>query len=231
MNNDLDQNNQKNLELFRYYLNRDLSRIDSNIHNNTNELLGYFIASLVDMLVVVLFGELLNGKSVIIKLLSVFALIVLFILVSKTANRVATLFGTLKKESGKEEYVVDSARQEIIDGFDNIACDALLICENYIQRYQTAEKEYIKTFYLYEIIHHLSKSVDLYNEIRAHTDWYVSSQHSELIDSYRINNFIDFAKAINHFLTDTIPRPITDSELKKDLDNLNESINDWKYMS
>lgn len=158
-------------------------------------------------------------------------LIVLFILVSKTANRVAALIVTLKKESGKEEYVVDSARQEIIDGFDNIACDALLICENYIQRYQTAEKDYIKTFYLYEIIHHLSKSVDLFNEIKAHTDWYVSSQHSELIDSYRINNFIDFAQAINLFLTKTISRPITDSELEKDLDNLNESISHWKHIS
>lgn len=231
MNGDFDPNSHKNLELLRYYLNRDLTRIDQNIQNSSNELLGYFIASLVDMSVVVLFSDLLSGKGVCFKLLAVFTLIVLFVIVSKVSNKVANWISTRRKESGREEYLMDAAKQAIIDGFDNIACDALLICEEYMQRYVAAEKEHIKNFYLYEIIHHLTKSVDLFNEIDSHHDWYISSQDSELIDSYRVNNYIDYAKAINQFLCDKIQKPISDPELKKDLDNLNASISKWTYIS
>lgn len=60
---------------------------------------------------------------------------------------------------------------------------------------------------------------------------YISSKDSELIDSYRINNYIDYAKAINQFLCDEIQKPISDPELKKDLDNLNASISKWTYIS
>lgn len=71
MHSDFDPNGHKNLELFRYYLNRDLTRIEQNIQNSSNELLGYFIASLADMSVVVLFSDLLSGKGVWVKLFAV----------------------------------------------------------------------------------------------------------------------------------------------------------------
>ena len=231
MNNSFDPNGHKNLELLRYYLNRDLTQIDQKIQNSSNELLGYFIASLVDMSVVVLFGDLLSNKGIGFKLCAVFALIVLFLLVLKFSNAVRDWVIARRKESGREEYLIDAEKQKTIDAFDNIACDALLICEEYMQRYLVAEKEHIKDFYLYEIIHHLSKSVDLFNEIDSHHDWYISSQNSELIDSYRINNYIDYAKAIKQFLCVKIQKPIFNPELEKDLDNLFESIDKWTYIS
>lgn len=83
-----------------------------------------------------------------------------------------------------------------------------------MQRYQVTEEEQIKNFYLYEIIHHLTKSVDLFNEIDGHRDCYISSEDSDFIDFYRINNYIDFAKAINQFLRVEIQKPTSDSELK-----------------
>lgn len=46
---DFDPNGHKNLELFRYYLNRDLQRIDNSIQDNHGELKGYFVASLVEI--------------------------------------------------------------------------------------------------------------------------------------------------------------------------------------
>ena len=120
MHSDFDPNGHKNLELFRYYLNRDLTRIEQNIQNSSNELLGYFIASLADMSVVVLFSDLLSGKGVWVKLFAVFALIVLFVLVSKASSAVANWISIRRKESGREEYMITAARQAIIDGFDNI---------------------------------------------------------------------------------------------------------------
>ena len=105
MHSDFDPNGHKNLELFRYYLNRDLTRIEQNIQNSSNELLGYFIASLADMSVVVLFSDLLSGKGVWVKLFAVFALIVLFVLVSKASSAVANWISIRRKESGSVLYV------------------------------------------------------------------------------------------------------------------------------
>lgn len=222
-----DNNSHKNLELFRYYLNRDLARIDQNIQSNKNELLGYLIASLVDMLVVVLFSDLLSGRNVVCKLSAILVLIVLFVAVSKVANYVRNMAEVRRRESGREEYLHDPSRQAKIDDFDNIACDALLICEDYMQRYQATEKAYIRDFYLFEIIHHLTKSVDVFNEINNHPDLYISSTEKELIDSYRVDNYVEFAKAINVFLTKETENREPIPELRNDLRNLNEAIEAW----
>ena len=142
MNGDFDPNGHKNLELFRYYLNRDLQKIDSSIQDNRGELKGYFIASLVDILVVFLFsenwidfGKKWTDEEILIKLITIVVLIVLFIGVSWISNKILQYWHLKRKESGREEYIVDEAKQRMIDGFDNIACDGLLICESYMERY------------------------------------------------------------------------------------------------
>ena len=42
------------------------------------------------------------------------------------------------------------------------------------------KKPYVKEFYFYEIIHHLTKSTDLFEEIYGHIDLYVSSKETSL---------------------------------------------------
>lgn len=237
MNGDFDPNGHKNLELFRYYLNRDLQKIDSSIQDNRGELKGYFIASLVDILVVFLFSE--NwidfskkwiDEEILIKLITIVVLIVLFIGVSWISNKILQYWHLKRKESGREEYIVDEAKQRMIDGFDNIACDGLLICESYMERYGLTEKPYVKEFYFYEIIHHLTKSTDLFEEIYGHIDLYVSSKEIELIDTYRVNNYMDFAKKINDFLRSEMKEFTKDNEVKRDIDNLDAVVAKWKHI-
>lgn len=237
MNGDFDPNGHKNLELFRYYLNRDLQKIDSSIQDNRGELKGYFIASLVDILVVFLFSEnwIDFGKKwideeILIKLITIVVLIVLFIGVSWISNKILQYWHLKRKESGREEYIVDEAKQRMIDGFDNIACDGLLICESYMERYGLTEKPYVKEFYFYEIIHHLTKSTDLFEEIYGHIDLYVSSKEIELIDTYRVNNYIDFTKKINDFLRSEMKEFTKDDEVKRDIDNLDAVVAKWKHI-
>lgn len=237
MNGDFDPNGHKNLELFRYYLNRDLQKIDSSIQDNRGELKGNFIASLVDILVVFLFSEnwIDFGKKwideeILIKLITIVVLIVLFIGVSWISNKILQYWHLKRKESGREEYIVDEAKQRMIDGFDNIACDGLLICESYMERYGLTEKPYVKEFFFYEIIHHLTKSTDLFEEIYGHIDLYVSSKEIELIDTYRVNNYIDFTKKINDFLRSEMKEFTKDDEVKRDIDNLDAVVAKWKYI-
>lgn len=118
----------------------------------------------------------------------------------------------------------------MIDDFDNIACDGLLICQNYVVRYKQAEEQYIKDFYLYEIIHHLNKAASIGNVIYNNQKLYVSAMNTQLLDSYRINNFISFSQNIVRFLSDEIPEKSGNRELDNDMINLKELIGGWKMI-
>ena len=89
MSGDFDPNGHKNLELFRYYLNRDLRKIDNSIQDNRGELKGYFVASLVDILVVFLFSENWKNKEILTKAMIIVGLIALFLGVSVVFNKIS----------------------------------------------------------------------------------------------------------------------------------------------
>lgn len=226
MRNDFDSDSYKNLELFRYYLNRDLQKIDSSIKDSHDNLFGYFIASLIDIAIVTLFNDDLAKMDIYYKVITVLALAGAFVIMSKLINKLVHFNYVKRKESGREDYIDDKAKQKTIDEFDNISCDGLLICESYMEKYVQTSINYLKDFYLFEIIHHLTKSTDLFNIIYNHKNLYVSSRKSGLIDSYRFNNYIDFAKAINDFLQKNV-NDISDEEIKRDINNLADTINKW----
>lgn len=238
MAKDFEQIGYKNLELLRFYVSKDIKRIDKKMQDSGSNLIGYFIGSLVDILTVLLFSDILDQIirqyvfglwiQILIKILMLFLLIGLFVLASRLTRKICLWYQKKNDVSGRSQYIVDSKKQEMIDNFDNIACDGLLICQNYIQRYGDIQENYIKDFYLYEIIHHLCKAADIFDEIYHHRNLYISSNNNQLLDSYRVNNFIDFAKEIINFLKSKISQNITNAELNKDMTNLNELINSWE---
>ena len=130
--------------------------------------------------------------------------------------------------SGRSQYIEDTKRQELIDDFDNIACDGLLICQNYIRRYEHEKQDYVQEFFLYEVIHYLRKASEIFDEIYCKQDLYVSSKNNQLLDSYRINNFIEFAQNIMKFLSDHISNMSQNEELDKDMTNLSQVVNKWE---
>lgn len=59
----------------------------------------------------------------------------------------------------------------------------------------------------------------------------MSSKKAELIDTYRVNNYIDFARKINEFLNKEMSKYMADTEVKKDIENLNIEIAKWHYVN
>lgn len=54
MAKDFEQNGHKNIELLRFYVSKDINRIEKKIQKNESDLLGYFVGSLVDLFIVVM---------------------------------------------------------------------------------------------------------------------------------------------------------------------------------
>ena len=139
MSRDFEQIGHKNLELLRFYVSKDIRKIDAKIQNNESDLLGYFLGSLVDVLVVLLFDDFFAtfleayvtdiNWLVMIKIVLIIALVGLFLLVSWSSKKFREHRIKRMQISGKRAYIVSAERQEMIDDFDNIACDGLLICQ------------------------------------------------------------------------------------------------------
>ncbi|MBD5097312.1 MAG: hypothetical protein HDT40_10055 [Lachnospiraceae bacterium] len=226
MAKDFEQIGHKNIELLRFYVSNDINKIDKKIQSNDSQMKGYFLASLVDILIVIIFDKYMVCIAIWEKVLWIIGLIVLFLILSKFVSVFSKWRNDRKKESGRDKYLPDNILQKI-DDFDNIACDGLLICENYIQKYKEEHEKYIKNFYLYEIIHYLSKITDIFRTIYAERELYISDENKELLDSYRINNFIEFAVNINSFLHTELGEATGIKSLDNDLKNLNSTISKW----
>lgn len=229
MAKDFEQIGHKNIELLRFYVSKDINKIDKKIQSNDSQMKGYFLASLIDVLIVIIFDKYMESSPIWEKLLWIVGLIVLFLILSKLVAFFSKWKNDRKKEAGRDKYLPDNILQKI-DDFDNIACDGLLICENYIKKYKEESEQYIKDFYLYEIIHHLSKITDIFRQIYSEPTVYISDSNKELLDSYRINNFIVFAKAINSFLHTELGNLTGNTALSDDLKNLGDTISDWDLM-
>lgn len=240
MAKDFEQIGHKNLELLRFYVSKDIRKIDAKIQNNESDLLGYFLGSLVDVLIVLLFDDFFTAflesyvcsvkLQVIIKIVLILSLVGVFIFVSWFSKKIRERRIKKKQISGKRAYDVNSEQQEMIDNFDNIACDGLLICQNYILRYGQVDEKYIKDFYLYEIIHHLNKATSICNIIYNNQKLYVSAQNDQMLDAYRVNNFIVFSQNIVEFLCREIPENSGNKELDDDMTNLKELVGKWEMI-
>lgn len=227
MAKDFEQIGHKNIELLRFYVSKDINKIDKKIQKNDSEMKGYFLASLVDILIVIIFDESMEYSPIWKKLLWIVGLLAVFLILSKIIPRFSKWKDDRKKEAGRDKYLSDNILQ-MIDDFDNIACDGLLICENYIKKYnEKGNEQYIKDFYLYEIIHHLSKVTDIFRQIYSDPTIYINDSNKKLLDSYRVNNFIAFAKGINSFLHTEFGNSTEIAALNDDLKNLNDTISHW----
>lgn len=242
MAKDFEQIGHKNLELLRFYVGKDINRIEKKLQNDESNLLGYFIGSLVDVFIVVLFDQglenLINSfvecdiLKILVKVVCILGLIAIFLCVVWLVKVITKYADKKKITSGEKIYRIKAEQQIIIDNFDNIACDGLLICQNYIQRYNEAKENYVKEFYLYEIIHHLDKARAIFMEIYSNQSLYIAMQKnnydSELIDTYRVNNFIKFAKEILGFLLGKTQNVPANTDLRRDMDNLKSKIEKWQ---
>lgn len=227
MARDYDNLGHKNLELLRFYINKDITKIEKNLASSNDQMFGCIIASLIDIFIVLMFDDLFSKWCALYKILSIIVLLLLFF-VFKWIIEICRGYKKYKaKLSGKQLY--DSSDiQEKVDAFDNIACDGLLICQHYMDKYETEDKLYIKDFYIYEIIHHLKKAFSIFKIIYTKKELYVSSSNRELIDEYRVNNFIVFGRMINNFLQDELKLREFSEDVKTDMEKLNSEISKWK---
>lgn len=187
--------------------------------DNSSVLFGYFIGMLIDFSLIFLFSDQFENKIRIfegniflyftIRLVCIICLLCIFILTVFVVKKIKNKFYLKNSVLGIHEYRSRSERQRKIDEFDNIACDGLLICECYMNRFNKETKPHIKEFYYYEILHHSNKASLILEQITYNKNLYIfedgptkknSCFQDEYIELFRVKNFLIFLRNIYDFL-------------------------------
>ena len=216
----------KNIELLRYYISRDMQRIQEKVDNDNNNLLGYFVASLVDVLIVSLFQDGLKQLNIIYRILLIGVFVFLFYVTYKVVNCFRRRRKQKKKTAGRD---TDKPQEiiRIVDEFDNIAMDGLLLCIYYRDKCKEESDEKLRRFYFCECFHYLDKSCSVYRKIAIEKSKYVDTIDSQLISKYRVDNFLDIAKELASFTKEN-DSLVSDDGLEKQVLNVLEDIEKWK---
>ena len=160
----------KNTELFRYFIRVDLNKsIDKIIKQNSSNF------SLIA-------GSIFSGSFSILGtyfgmnqttygywgsiFFSTFLFSVLFVIgmtIFKIALKLLSFFFNASK---KEKLPSKTKIKEFIDDFDHIACDNILISQNFINAYNDKNtSSNLKEFYFYEIIYYTKVSISIIKKI------------------------------------------------------------------
>lgn len=222
----MNQIDHKNIELLRYYISRDMRRIEDKISNDKSDLVGYFVASLVDALIVAMFSEWLQQLRVRYKVLIIAGFIVSFFLISRLTNWIRGRIVRSRRASGRDNEKPEEILR-IVDEFDNIAVDGLLLCSYYKERYEAATDKKMKLFYLYETFHYLEKSCAVYRRIQGNYGSYVSTEDDLLISEYRVKNYLDIVDELSSFIKSKV-EGLNDSGLEMRVNNVVEDISKWR---
>lgn len=87
--------------------------------------------------------------------------------------------------------------KKLIEQFDNVACDSVMVAQNYRQYILNLKTEYgdnknLRDFYLYEIIHYLNKASTITRSLFGADDSCITWQNdNQKVDFFRIKNLVN----------------------------------------
>lgn len=196
----------KNSEFLKYSINSKIdkefsrSRIDSSI-NLAQLLSSVFSASLTTILITTL-NDLITVDNAFGKFFAILGIAIAIIVI--TYFSLFFLIGYIFKTIREKRVLKFGVNEihELIEQFDNLACDSILIVEKYIEDLKSKKNsKEIDNYYIYEAIHYLKKAVGITEAIIGRKDECTCEKNdTSKIDMFRIRNLVSIMKIQIHFL-------------------------------
>lgn len=219
----------KNTELFRYFIRVDLNKnIDKIIEQNKSNfslVAGSIFSGLFSVLGTYfgLHDSKYNSlKQIIFSTLLFIVLFLIGIVLFQVGNY---LFQYIKNSMKKEGLPSKAKIKEYIDDFDHIACDNILISQNFIDAFNDTDcSKHLKEFYFYEIMYYTKVSSTIIQKLFTYKNECINDKcNTTRVHLYRIKNALSMLDDINHFLCinkkeiaiDKSMAPSLDDELKE----------------
>lgn len=239
----------KNIELFRYFVRVDLnSGIDKLVRQNKSNfsLITGSIFSGSFSILGTYFGMNKNEFSSFCKIIMSSALFALLFVIGMGLFKGFIFICSCLYNSWKKEKLPSNAKaKEFIDDFDHIACDNILISQNFIKAYKDKDTPILlKEFYFYETVYYTEVSLSIIQKIIFNKKLCINTQgNTNRVHLFRLENALSMIMDIYKFIdenkdkigVDKMLQPSVNSmicELNNKLDTLSkecENIKNEKY--
>lgn len=195
----------KNTELFRYFIRIDLNKnFDKIIKQNSSNfsLIAGSIFSGAFSILGTYFGMNDYNSKTLPKMVITSVLFIILFIVSMQIYKFGCFFTVFIKNLNNREKLPDKEKiKEYIDDFDHIACDNILISQNFINAYKAEPNEHLREFYYYEIIYYSSKSMDIINRLFINKKLCINDKNNiERVHLYRVENALNMLSELYLFI-------------------------------
>ena len=241
----------KNTELFRYFVRVDLNNgIDKILKQNKSSfsLIAGSIFSGSFSILGTYFGMKEIEYSSFCKIVITSALFTLLFVIGMGLFKVFIFLGSFIYNAVKKEKTPSKTKvKELIDNFDHIACDNILISQNFINAYNDKNTPiFLKEFYFYEVVYYTNVSLSIIQKLIYNKNLCINDKNNtNRIHLFRLENVLFMINDIYEFIddnkekigVDTVLQPSVNNmvaELYNKLDNLIKQckkIKEEKYIS
>lgn len=220
----------KNTELFRYFIRVDINKgIDKIIRENKSSfsLIAGSIFSGSFSILGTYFGmhdKVYNSICIVVRSSVLFC--ILFVIGMTLFKVCAYIFGGIYNAWKKEKLPSAEKIKGYIDDFDHIACDNILISQNFIMAYKDPDTSAdLKEFYFYEIIYYTKVSLGIIQKIFVNSNRCINDKNStNKIYLFRLENSLKMLNEIYCFLNKNKMETNCDKRMQYSLDNEIESL-------
>ncbi len=218
-----DVNINKYIELLRFYLTDRIGQIEATFKRTIGDEITEIISSVLSAIFSLFLSQeliKLNGFwGTVLRILSV---IILYFIIKIIIKKIHLYFRVKKSidDSDKRKLSNEDAKL-LVDKFDHIACDGLLLSRDYLKKYMDKESQATineKQFYLFEAFYYYKKSLDLSVTIVEYADCCLNSiDNINRISLYRFFNIYKSLEEIRLTIKECVEKE--DIEQKEELTN------------
>lgn len=227
----------KNLELLRYYVGINFEksfRTFTKQNEEKNEQLASTVFSTaLSLIASFLTTKYVNSLSTIWNIIIIVVVFVVGFIVSYNLylfayRKILRLKRSFKKYKRKTSAI---EIKEIIDSFDHIACDNVLVAEEFIQHFDPKKDSELSTFYYFEVIYYAKIATQKTLRILKNSNTCINSKEkTDAIDLFRISNLCKILQRILKFIHENEQNISIDEKtlplLRTQIDLLSQNIND-----
>lgn len=215
----------KYIELLRFYLTEKIDTLDSSIKNTFSDEIQNIISSILSALFSLFISkdciDMDGFWGVLIKIVLVIVLYFVFkYIISKLLNYRRTK-NEIEKSDKKE--LSTSEAKKLIDRFDNVACDGIILSNDFLKKYDDKKLSICeKQFALIESFYYYKKAVEITYLIIYNSEHCINNEKNVFgVSKYRLNNVYnllnEISENINSKYINSMISPIDEFTNEKEL--------------
>lgn len=201
----------KNIELLRFYVTDKIDQIhysvQDSLSNEIEDILSSILSAIFSMF---LSSELIKTNGVLPTVFRIGLVIALYFLLKFIIKKIRRYCKSNKEQKAADEsHISRNEAKTLIDKFDHIACDGILLSRDYYQKYLSTGNSNIneKLFYLFESFYYYKKALRFtYLVTKYPSDCFNCVNNINGISMYRFFNIINSLEEIQKLLYDSIEK-------------------------